>query len=370
MINIKKNIVILSYGIREFDGRLNEIINVSQNLGECTVVCCTRSNNTQHNEYRIFIGNEKYLSIKNYIKFIFKTIEIALKMKRIDILVLDNMFSIFPGNLIKITHPKVKVIQDVRELYFYEDIKKAWARYLSRLETRSMKKANVVLCANHQRAKIMKEKYNLAKLPIVFENIRFLEGDYDEVLLNQKYVNEFHYKFNIISTGGISLDREIDKLVYSIKYLNKDYGLYIVGDGSEYDKNVVNKIIEDNGLNNVKLIGKVPLGELRYLVKQCDIGIVHYSKKDLNNKFCASGKVYEYLSEGLPIVTTENIPLKDFCNLNKVGIADDTFYNGIREVSINLEKYRANVKDFIENISVEKYNQEISKSISKRLEES
>ena len=34
----------------------------------------------------------------------------------------------------------------------------------------------------------------------------------------------------------------------------------------------------------------------------------------MNNKYCASGKIFEFLYEGIPVVTTTNITLKTVCD--------------------------------------------------------
>ncbi|MBM7665257.1 glycosyltransferase involved in cell wall biosynthesis [Solibacillus kalamii] len=356
-------ILLISYGIKEYDGRLSELYKVASNIGDVTIVCVGENKGNNKNENIVLMTSSKYLSIKLYLSFILLSLKTAYKMKEIDILVSDNLFASLPALLIRTLFKPKKIIQDVRELYFYKDIKNWTGKFLCKFETILMKKADVILCANHQRSKIMFEYYNLKNPPIVFENIRFLTDSFDSNILDDKYKKFFNFDVNIVSTGGISVKRNIDKLVYSMTRIPSNYGLYIIGDGTKEDMNLIEEIIRKNNLKNITIINKVPLSELRYILQQCDIGIVSYHKNDLNNRYCASGKVYEYLAEGLPIVTSENEPLKEFCGKYKVGVADDNFYNGILEVSNNISGYKNKVESFISGVSVQKYNSETANKI-------
>lgn len=360
-------ILLISYGIIEYDGRLIELYNMAQNLGEVTLVCCGNKN-ISPDIHTVDMKGKKYLSLSLYLKFIFKALKVASKMEKFDVLFVDNYLAAPTGLLLKKLFKKKIIIQDVRELYFSEDMPSLKGKMLYRSEVKLLKSANVVLVANKYRADIMMEKYNLQKKPIVFENIRVLpkppNGDQniDFLLTISKY------RVKIISTGGVSIRRLTGKLVESMSKLPSDYGLIIIGDGSESDLESVRNIINRNNLSNIHIVGKVPLNELYTLVASCDIGIVNYHKEDLNNQYCASGKVYEYLDAGLPIVTTENTPLKDFCESFNVGIADDGFYRGILEIGENLESYRNNVKDYMKDISVENYNKNIASRILEAIE--
>ncbi|WP_313468641.1 glycosyltransferase [Carnobacterium sp.] len=356
-------ILILSFGIKEYDGRLNELCNVASKIGNYELVCFTKDENSK--DY--LVSKNKHLSVNNYIKFLLLSLKIAKEMKEIDILILDNMFSTIPGTLVKTFYKPKFVVQDVRELYFYKDIKNTTGKIFSFFETYSLKRADVVLCANKFRAEIMFKHYKLSKMPIVFENIRFLNGTFDKQLMKIKYRSLFNHKYNIINTGGYSLSRKTADLVSSMEHLSDEYGLYIVGEGTIKDKETIEKIMFEKKINNVYLLGKVPMNELRFFLRQCDIGIVSYHKNDLNNFYCASGKVYEYLAEGIPIVTTENLPLKDFCTTNEVGIADDSFVKGIIELTNKLEFYKEKVVNYINNVSPELNNNKVSKEILNEL---
>jgi hypothetical protein len=139
--------------------------------------------------------------------------------------------------------------------------------------------------------------------------------------------------------------------------------LLIVGKGRANDYEQINAYLIEKNIKNVIILDRVPLEELKYLIKLCDIGIVEYHKKDLNNLYCASGKTYEYMNEGLAIVTTENIPLKELCNTNKVGVADDNFVDGIKLVSHNLSYYKENVRKLMQKTSVDTNNQNLANRI-------
>lgn len=357
------NILLISYGIKEYDGRLSELYKVAKQMGNVTLVCCGNNLSMVPEENIVEINSKKYLSPRVYVAFVYRCLQAAVKMKNIDILISDNLFAAIPSLLIRKLSNPTHIVQDVRELYSIKDITSKAGRLFCKYEIALMHKADVVMCANEQRADIMQDNYKLEEKPLVFENIRFLDGRFDSEKLDEKYAGYFNYKVNIVSTGGVSVLRTTDKLVYAMSKLPKDYGLFIIGGGASEDKKIIQKIIDKYKLNNVHLIEKIPLAELKYIVRRCDIGIVNYHKRDLNNKYCASGKVYEYLAEGLPIVTTENIPLKIFSEKYNLGAADDDFYNGIIKVSNSIDQYKERVTKYISSISVDKYNSKIANSV-------
>lgn len=357
------NILLLSYGIIEYDGRLIEIKKIAERLGTVNLVCCSINDNKY-----LKVKPEEYLSPKNFIKFLLQGIKIAKSQKKIDILIVDNYFSAPLARIIRKICKVDFIVQDARELYFPEEMS-GRGKYLIKSEAKLYKVADLVFVANKYRAKLIQKRYNLSKLPEVFENIRYLPSinNFDEA--NKKYSEVFNAKYNIVSTGGVSLSRETDKLVLRMKKLSDDYKLYIIGGGTDGDINKIKEIIEANTITNVVLLDKVPISELKYMLQYCQIGIVQYHKNNLNNKYCASGKIYEFLGEGLPVVTSENIPLKDFCETFKVGVSNENFDEGILKIVSNYEFYKNNALNTAAAHDSNKYNQEIINIIQKKYNE-
>lgn len=360
-------ILLISYGIFEYDGRLKELSRVAEGLGEVSAIMVTTSLSDNEKCKYVHIKKEDYLRFLTYFSFVLMCIRQSMKIKENYILFSDNLFSAIPALIIRCIKKPQQIIQDVRELYYPEEIKSLFGRTCCRSEIILMKKADVVLCANDFRAEIMKTRYNLSNRPLVYENIRFLNEDFDRSALDYKYDGMFEARIKIVSTGGLSVQRGADNLVRAMIKLPIDYVLYILGGGSKSDEEKIESIIREEQITNVVLLPKIPLSELKYVLQRCDIGVVHYHRKDDNNKYCASGKIYEYLAEGLPIVTTENEPLVSFCNTNDVGIADDTYVRGITKIAENLSDYKFRARNYIISISAEKNNENCIVDIRSRL---
>lgn len=363
-------ILFLTFSLVENDVRTQELLKIMNQIGE--IILVSPSNFEESNSFKVKkhfkfkIKREKHLKTTNYVKFIYLSIKASLKTKNADLIFIDNYLAAFPA-LIILKFKKIKyIIQDVRELYLLSERKGIFRKLLTKSEIKLMKKADLVIVANEFRAKLMKQLYDLKNKLVVFENIRKLDVNYDSNRYNEKYKFINNGKIRLIYTGGFNIDRRIDELVKIMGEL-KNCDLIIAGGGSKEDKNKLQEIIRQKKLSNVYLFEKLPLDELKYLINNSHIGVVSYNNDTYNNRYCASGKVYEFLFEGIPLITTENPPLKSLCKKYKVGEADNNFLSGINKIINNYQFYKNNVLEFIKNVSIENNRTKLLNEIKKLL---
>lgn len=340
-------ILLISYGDLDYDGRLRSLISVFERLGK--VYPFTKRSN--------FVDQNGKLHSSSYTDFIKNSVEYAKKLKDIDLLVLDNRKAIIPGLIIKkILRPKF-TIQDCRELYLFREVKHFSGKIGCIFERIMTRKEDIVICANVERAAIMQREYKLTRMPLVYENLRKLEysaQDRIEQLADKFYEYIQEDEVRIISSSGCSIARTNDVLVRNLRYVNQKCHLFLVGVCESSEERIIRDIASGDHSNRVSVMGLLNQAELKYLISKCHIGIVNYGNYDTNNRFCASGKLYEFLYEGLPIVTTTNPPLMRICKLGKVGVADDEYYNGINIIIDNYTKYLDAVKNYCEENTIQK----------------
>lgn len=184
------NILFISNGIYEYDGRTRELIKVTEMLGEAVVVIRASDNVSNIREYKCFCN----LREKSYPQFIIFCIKVALSCPQVDILFIDNRKAIIPGIIINLLkHPKY-IIQDMRELYVFNEIKSISGKVGCLLERFMLPRVNQVIVANEFRAKYIQKKYNLKTKPLVYENIRKLS--YDKEVDFEQLEHKFEKKFN------------------------------------------------------------------------------------------------------------------------------------------------------------------------------
>mgnify|MGYP000845938597 CR=1 FL=1 len=353
-------ILLISYGNIDYDGRLRGLISIFSKMG--TVFPFTRGKAPMNN-----LGVVCNLS---YIRFVRESLRYAESLGGFDCLVLDNRKATIPGLLIlRKIKPQI-VIQDCRELYLMNEINYWQGKVGCFFEKCMLKKADIIICANKDRAKIMAQEYKLQELPLVYENLRELKYESDEELneakqkldplLSSEYIN-------IISSSGCSLERTNDILVENILKVKRKCKLFLVGDSTARDEKVIRDIIVKNSIHNVEILGKLNQTELKYLISQCHIGIVNYGQYDTNNRLCASGKLYEFIYEGIPVVTTSNPPLKRLCDSEKIGCADDSYAEGINTVLEHYSEYKKNVFEFARNHTIQSNDDCLVNQIEERI---
>ncbi len=145
-------------------------------------------------------------------------------------------------------------------------------------------------------------------------------------------------KLNIIYLGSINKANHVHTLIETAKILQSldYYRFFIYGDGA--DREELEKKVADEGINNVIFKEKrIPLCEVAWVVSQATVNIMNY-QKGFGYMGVSSGKMFQYLAAGKPIICNINIAYDDVITENHLGIAEDIetskdFARAIREIA-------------------------------------
>lgn len=348
--------LLLSMGIIEFDGRLKELEKVFKSLGQVVPVYFSISRSEG-----VYVKTSSNITIYGFLRMAIHCVFNLRKMLDADVLVIDNYLSSFFGYLLtKLFKPKV-IIYDMRELYVDDHQYSFKTKFFLKYERYFISHSDIVIVANDLRKTYVEQNLSPNGRVLVFENVRFLP-DPESNVGNLDGLDA--YKFKIVSTGGYSVSRGTDILMERFTLLPKDYVLYIIGGGYLEGK----RKWEDLGSpDNIKFVNKITMMDLSSILSKMDIGLVHYSYTDTNNQLCASGKTYEYIGRGIPVVTTEHETLKKFCKDSEAGVADDGFVNGIIQLSNELDKYKLNAKFYSNLDNIKNYTAHFALELRKVL---
>ena len=359
-------ILLISYDNYKYDGRVRELIKAAKELGEVTYI--TRASEGEKPQERSHILYQD----RGYSNFILFVCTRASAVGRQDLIFIDNRKGILPGYLAKKLTRARYVVQDCRELYNMKSAAGIPGKIGCVIEKIFTRHSDVVIAANAWRARLMVKMFGLKKEPLNYENIRRLEYSSEERRLRTEASCKNFFmedRFRIVSTSGCDMSRTTGKMLEAMKGLGDAYELLLIGESEEEDELIVRETIRTLGLTNVKILPKMDQDHLKYFIEHSQVGIVTYHQRDLNNKYCASGKIYEFLFEGKPVVTSTNPPLREFCEKYKVGQASDDYEQAIRAIADSYEQWQNRVQRYISRVRVEENNHRLAEQIQKRLEE-
>ncbi len=359
-------ICLISYDYYLYDGRLRELIKVAKELGEVTYITRASDGEKPREASHILYQDRGYSS---FILFVCRQVRRA---GRQDLIFIDNRKGIIPGYIARKLTGARYVVQDCRELYDLRSAAGLPGKLGCVVEKIFTKHSDVIIAANAFRARLMVKMFGLKEEPLHYENIRRLEYTSEE---KKKQVEREcrgffeEKKFRIISTAGCDMSRTTGKMLEAMKGLGDGFELLLMGESDGEDELIVRETIRRMGLTNVKIFPRMDQDHLKYFIENSQTGMVTYHQRDLNNKYCASGKIYEFLFEGKPVVTSTNPPLKEFCRKYGVGQASEDYEKAIRVLAEHYTQQQDAVRRFLTRVHVEKNNRKLAEEILVRLGE-
>ena len=196
-------------------------------------------------------------------------------------------------------------------------------------------------------------KINLEKVHYINNGINLEQFDIDKNAYPRpdEDIND-PKTMKVVYLGSINRANHVHTLIEAAKLL-KDIPLYcffIYGDGADRDE--LEKKVKDENIRNVVFKEKhIPLCEVAWVVSQANVNIMNY-QKGFGYMGVSSGKMFQYLAAGKPIVCNVNIAYDDVITDNNLGIARDietpeAFAQAIRNVA---EQPRANYDAMCERV--------------------
>lgn len=158
--------------------------------------------------------------------------------------------------------------------------------------------------------------------------------------------------FKVVYLGSINRANHVHTLIEAAKLLQgmEKYRFFIYGDGA--DREELERKVKDEKITNVVFKEKqIPLCECAWVVSQATVNIMNY-QNGFGYMGVSSGKMFQYLAAGKPIVCNVNIAYDDVITDNHLGIARDIetpedFAQAIRNV---VEQPRASYDAMCERV--------------------
>ena len=116
----------------------------------------------------------------------------------------------------------------------------------------------------------------------------------------------------------------------------EQYRFFIYGDGA--DREELEQKVKNEGITNVIFKEKrIPLSEVAWVVSQATVNVMNY-QKGFGYMGVSSGKMFQYLAAGKPIVCNVDISYDDVITDYRLGIAHDMetaeeFAKAIRQIA-------------------------------------
>jgi len=352
----KNDFLIFLFGNINYDGRVQRLLEVVEPLGAYDLLDSENVKSSKEyggwrREIKAFVKKGK---ITRHLYFWSAAIMEALR-KHPKVVIGCDYFTALPA-LVASRLAGAMLIYDAHELIIPENGKRMCGRnfFWYILEKLIVKRADLVIAANQDRSRMMKDHYGLPVLPTVMRNIPpSREDDVHATEVNDLYPDLLRRDASeklILYQGGVSLARGIERILYALDFLPESYRFIIAGDGMDLPRlKKIGKRFECKG--RFTALGKIENRLMTSIARFADVGIITYPFEGLNNIFCAPNKLFEYAHAGLPVVATNQPPLRRAIEAFRIGEVV-TKTDSPRQIAQLLMKVAENKKDYQQQIKL------------------
>ncbi len=241
---------------------------------------------------------------------------LLLLFRKADLLISNDLDTLLPNYLIS-KIKKTPLVYDSHEYFTAvpELEKNPFARNIwLKIERWIFPKLRHVFTVNQSIAEIYQNEYNI-KVNVV-RNIPLKREE--KISVSKKELGLAEDKSILILQGaGINIDRGVEELVQSMKWLDNSI-LLIIGNGDVIDD--LKLQAEALNLNNkVKFINKLPYNELIKYTSSADLGITIDKDSNLNYRFSLPNKLFDYIAAGIPVLASNLPEVSRIVNKYQVG---------------------------------------------------
>jgi len=278
------------------------------------------------------------------------TLWVILNSKKFDVIITTSppIFVHLSGIFAKYLCNKPWIV-DVRDLWIDAAVSLGFIKQYSILDKISRKfekfyysKSNrICVTTNLQKEKILQEYETISK-----DKIAIIPNGVDCKTfypISQKKKNQ------IIYLGNVGYAYDLEKLVLSFKYIDKNYNLklLIVGDG-ELKEHLVDVVKENNLGDNIIFTGQIRRDQIPNMISESRLGVAPI--KDLEKlEYIIPIKVYEYMACSIPFIACGGVEINNIAEKSKAGIVIKNDSLTIAQTIMNLINDQQKIKKMGEN---------------------
>lgn len=268
----------------------------------------------------------------------------ALKYRN-QTIICHDLFHYKTCSIIKKLFPNTKLI-----LYFTEIYNEKHSEYLYKLQRYFENHPNeidLMIECDYKREEYRVEKNNVKKpTETILNTIPYSEVE--RIVEKERIENG---KPIVVFSGGVHEAGEFSIIIDALREIDLDFELNFYCFGTDEAINSLREECEEKLNGKYKLITNRPREEVLNRIRMADIGIVYYDPEySINTRYAAPTKFFEYVSLGIPVMSSGNESLIKI--INEYGLGEymhENNVNGMREGLYRLLKDKGYRKQISEN---------------------